>query len=142
MDEKNLAHELAVIKAQAQVELKKLHAENSAKEVAGKAIGEGGLFYITLIITIGVGASIVLEADKIAAVMGLLGAALTALISMLNGIAGTAAKQERPEFDVMKQLIDKLDKLDRKEQPMKVTVEGDKVTVAKGDDTVTTSKGA
>jgi hypothetical protein len=142
MDEKNLAHELAVIKAQADVELKKLHAENSAKEIAGKAIGEGGLFYITLIITIGVGASIVLEADKIAAVMGLLGAALTALISMLNGIAGTAAKQERPEFDVMKQLIDKLDKLDRKEQPMKVTVEGDKVTVAKGDDTITTSKGA
>jgi hypothetical protein len=141
MEEATLKHELAVIKAQADVELKKLHAENSAKEIAGKAIGEGGLFYITLIITIGVGASIVLEADKIAAVMGLLGAALTALISMLNGIAGTAAKQERPEFDVMKQLIDKLDKLDRKEQPMKVTVEGDKVTVAKGDDTVTTSKG-
>jgi hypothetical protein len=142
MEEATLKHELAVIKAQADVELKKLHAENSAKEIAGKAIGEGGLFYITLIITIGVGASIVLEADKIAAVMGLLGAALTALISMLNGIAGTAAKQERPEFDVMKQLIDKLDKLDRKEQPMKVTVEGDKVTVAKGDDTITTSKGA
>jgi hypothetical protein len=141
MEEATLKHELAVIKAQADVELKKLHAENSAKEVAGKAIGEGGLFYITLIITIGVGASIVLEADKIAAVMGLLGAALTALISMLNGIAGTAAKQERPEFDVMRQLIDKLDKLDRKEQPMKVTVEGDKVTVAKGDDTITTSKG-
>jgi hypothetical protein len=142
MEEANLKHELAVIKAQAQVELDKLYAENSAKEVAGKAIGEGGLFYITLIIAIGVGASIVLDNDKIAAVMGLLGAALTALISMLNGIAGTAAKQERPEFDVMRQLIDKLDKLDRKEQPMKVTVEGDKVTVAKGDDTITTSKGA
>jgi hypothetical protein len=141
MEEATLKHELAVIKAQAEVELKKLHAENSAKEIAGKAIGEGGLFYITLIITIGVGASIVLEADKIAAVMGLLGAALTALISMLNGIAGANAKQEKPEFEVMKQLIDKLDKLDRKEQPMKVTVEGDKVTVAKGDDTVTTSKG-
>jgi hypothetical protein len=142
MDEKNLAHELAVIKAQAEVELKRLHAENSAKEVAGKAIGEGGLFYITLIIAIGVGASVVLDNDKIAAVMGLLGAALTALISMLNGIAGTAPKQEKPEFEVIKDLIQKLDKLDRKEQPMKVTVEGDKVTVAKGDDTVTTSKGA
>jgi len=141
MDEKNLAHELAVIKAQAEVELKRLHAENSAKEVAGKAIGEGGLFYITLIIAIGVGASVVLDNDKIAAVMGLLGAALTALISMLNGIAGTAPKQEKPEFEVIKNLIDKLDKLDRKEPPMKVTVEGDKVTVAKGDDTITTSKG-
>jgi hypothetical protein len=141
MDEKNLAHELAVIKAQAEVELKKLHAENSAKEVAGKAIGEGGLFYITLIIAIGVGASVVLDNDKIAAVMGLLGAALTALISMLNGIAGTAPKQEKPEFEVIKDLISKLDKLDRKEQPMKVTVEGDKVTVSKGDDSITTSKG-
>ena len=142
MDEKNLAHELAVIKAQAEVELKRLHAENSAKEVAGKAIGEGGLFYITLIIAIGVGASVVLDNDKIAAVMGLLGAALTALISMLNGIAGTAPKQEKPEFEVIKDLIQKLDKLDRKEPPMKVTVEGDKVTVAKGEDTITTSKGA
>lgn len=142
MTEPNLAHELAVIKAQAEVELKRLHAENSAKEIAGKAIGEGGLFYITLIISIGVGASIVLEADKIAAVMGLLGAALTALISMLNGIAGTAPKQEKPEFEVIKSLIEKLDRLDRKEQPMKVTVEGDKVTVAKGEDSITTSKGA
>jgi hypothetical protein len=142
MDEKNLAHELAVIKAQAEVELKRLHAENSAKEVAGKAIGEGGLFYITLIIAIGVGASVVLDNDKIAAVMGLLGAALTALISMLNGIAGTAPKQEKPEFEVIKDLIQKLDKLDRKEPPMKVTVEGEKVTVSKGEDTITTSKGA
>ena len=142
MTDQNLAHELAVIKAQAEVELKRLHAENSAKEVAGKAIGEGGLFYITLIIAIGVGASVVLDNDKIAAVMGLLGAALTALISMLNGIAGTAPKQEKPEFEVIKNLIDKLDKLDRKEPPMKVTVEGDKVTVAKGEDTITTSKGA
>jgi hypothetical protein len=141
MDEKNLAHELAVIKAQAEVELKRLHAENSAKEVAGKAIGEGGLFYITLIIAIGVGASVVLDNDKIAAVMGLLGAALTALISMLNGIAGTAPKQEKPEFEVIKDLISKLDRLDRKEPPMKVTVEGDKVTVAKGEDSITTSKG-
>ena len=139
-EQTNLAHELAVIKAQAQVELNKLHAQNSAKEVAGKAIGEGGLFYITLIITIGVGASIVLDSDKIAAVMGLLGAALTALISMLNGIAGTAPKQEKPEFEVIKNLIEKLDKLDRKEPPMQVKVEGDKVTVTKGADTITTKK--
>lgn len=138
----DMAHEVALIKAQAEVELKRLHAQNSAKEVAGKAIGEGGLFYITLIIAIGVGASIVLDNDKIAAVMGLLGAALTALISMLNGIAGTAPKQEKPEFEVIKNLIEKLDKLDRKEPPMKVTVEGEKVTVSKGEDTITTSKGA
>ena len=137
MSDQNLAHELALIKEQAKVELNKLHAQSTAKEVAGKAIGESGLFYITLIIVIGVGSSVVLENEKIAAVMGLLGAALTALISMLNGIAGANAKQEKPEFEVIKNLIDKLDRL---EQPMRVDVEGDKVTVRKGDDVVTTKK--
>jgi hypothetical protein len=142
MDEQTLKHELAVIKAQAQVELDKLNAASPAKEIAGKAIGEGGLFYITLIIIIGVGASLFLDESKIAAVMGLLGSALTALISMLNGIAGANAKQEKPEFEVIRNLIDKLDRLDRKEPPMRVTVEGEKVTVSKGEDSITTSKGA
>ena len=137
MSTQNLNHELALIKEQAKVELNRLQAQSTAKEVAGKAIGESGLFYITLIIVIGVGSSVVLENEKIAAVMGLLGAALTALISMLNGIAGANTKQEKPEFEVMKQLIDKLDRL---EQPMRVDVEGDKVTVRKGDDVVTTKK--
>lgn len=136
----DLNQEIAVIKAQAEVELNRLKAQSTAKEVAGKAIGEGGLFYITLIIAIGVGASIVLDNDKIAAVMGLLGAALTALISMLNGIAGASPKQEKPEFEVIKELIGKLDKLHREEQPMRVDVEGDKVTVRKGEDVVTTKK--
>jgi hypothetical protein len=139
MTTENLKHNIQVLKTQAEVELSKLHAQSSAKEVAGKAIGEGGLFYITLIIAIGVGASIVLENDKIAAVMGLLGAALTALISMLNGIAGTAPKQDKPEFEVIRDLISKLDKLNDKE-PMSVTVDGDKVTVSKGKDSITTSK--
>jgi hypothetical protein len=116
-------------------ELKRLEIESPAKEVAGRAIGKHGLAYITCIILVGVGASIVLEPDKIAAVMGLLGAALTALISMLNGIAGTAAKQEKPEFEVMRQLIERMD---RKES-MQVNVVDGKVTVAKGDDVITTA---
>lgn len=136
----NSKHELDKIKAEAEVELRKLYAEASAKDVAGKAIGEHGLFYITLIVIIGVASSLFLDKDKIAAVMGLLGASLTALISMLNGIAGTAPKQEKPEFEVIKSLIEKLDRLDRKEQPMRVDVQGDKVTVSKGDDIITTGK--
>ena len=133
-------HQLEMTKAQARVELNKLEATSPAKDVAGRAIGKHGLFYITLIVVIGVVSSLFLEEQKIAAVMGLLGASLTALISMLNSIAGANSKQEKPEFDVMRQLIDKLDKLDRPEQPMKVTVEGEKVTVTKGDDTVTAAR--
>ena len=134
--------DIKLLKAQAKAELQRLEANSPAKEVAGKAIGKHGLFYITLIVVIGVGASIVLENEKIAAVMGLLGAALTALISMLNGIAGATPKQDKPEFEVIRNLIERLDKLDRKEPPMKVDVTEGRVTVTKGDDTVTASKGA
>ncbi len=135
MENESIKHDLAVLKAQAEIELKRLVAQSSAKEVAGKAIGEGGLFYITLIIAIGVGASIVLDNEKIAAVMGLLGAALTALISMLNGIAGASPKQDKPEFEVIRNLIEKLDRLSEKD-PLRVDVVGSKVTVTKGDDKV------
>jgi hypothetical protein len=129
--------DISMFKQQVYAEIKRLEAQSTAKEVAGKAIGKNGLGYITLIIVIGVGASLFLDNDKIAAVMGLLGAALTALISMLNGIAGAQPKQDKPEFEIMKHLIDKLDKLDRDELPMRVDVEGDKVTVRKGEDIVT-----
>lgn len=103
----------------------------SAKEVAGKAIGKNGLIYITIIVAMGVGASIVLEESKMAAVMGLLGASLTALISMLNGVAGASPKQEKPEFEIMKELITRLDGMADRD-PMSVQIEGDKVIVKKG----------
>lgn len=56
MDDKT--HELAVLKAQAKIRLEELKAQDSAKEVAGKAIGEDGLLYIFLIVLVGVGASL------------------------------------------------------------------------------------
>ena len=132
--------DIQLLKVQIKAELQRLEANSSAKDVAGKAIGKHGLAYITVIVVIGVLSSLALDSDKIAAVMGLLGASLTALISMLNGIAGTVEKEEKPEFEVIKSLITKLDRLDRKEQPMRVDVEGDHVTVTKGDDVVRASK--
>jgi hypothetical protein len=132
--------DIKVFKAQAQAELNRLEAQSTAKEVAGKAIGKHGLAYITAIVIVGVGASLMLEESKIAAVIGLVSAALTALIAMLNGIAGATPKQEKPEFEVIKSLIEKLDKLDRSEQPMQVIVEDKVVKVTKGESTVTTAR--
>jgi hypothetical protein len=131
---------IELFKEQVQAELNRLEAKASAKTVAGKAIGKDGLKYITAIVVIGVVSSLFLDGDKIAAVMGLLGASLTALISMLANIAGAVEKEEKPEYKVIKELIAKLDKLDRKEMPMRVDVEGDHVTVTKGDDVVTARK--
>ena len=129
-----------LLREQAKAEINRLEAQATAKDVAGKSIGKKGLFYITLIVVIGVLSSLYLEEQKIAAVMGLLGASLTALISMLNGIAGASPKQEKPEFEVMKQLIDRLDRMADRD-PMSVEVDKDKVTVTKGDHTVTANKG-
>ena len=127
--------EIRRAKIDIKAELNRLEAQQTAKEVAGKSIGQYGLFYITLIVVIGVAASLELDEGKMAAVMGLLGASLTALISMLNNIAGATPKQDKPEFEVMKQLIDRLDRMADRD-PMSVTVEGDKVTVQKGDNKV------
>ena len=135
-----MSDDIQLLKVQIKAELQRLEANSSAKDVAGKAIGKHGLAYITVIVVIGVLSSLALDSDKIAAVMGLLGASLTALISMLNGIAGTVEKEEKPEFEVIKSLITKLDRLDRKEQPMRVDLEGDHVTVTKGDDVVRAKK--
>lgn len=112
----------------------------SAKEVAGKAIGKHGLIYITIIVAMGVGASIVLEESKMAAVMGLLGASLTALISMLNGVAGATPKQDKPEFEIMRELIARLDKMADRD-PMNVVVDKDRVLVTKGDNEMTSKRG-
>jgi len=127
--------EIKRAKIDIEAELNRLEAQQTAKEVAGKSIGRWGLIYITLIVVIGVAASLELDEGKMAAVMGLLGASLTALISMLNNIAGATPKQDKPEFEVMKQLIDRLDRMADRD-PMSVTVEGDKVTVKKGDNTI------
>ncbi len=135
-----MSEDIELLKVQIKAELQRLEAQSSAKDVAGKAIGKDGLKYITAIVVIGVLSSLALDSEKIAAVMGLLGASLTALISMLASIAGTVEKEEKPEFKVIEDLISKLDRLDRKEMPMRVDVEGDHVTVTKGDDVVRASK--
>lgn len=134
-----LDKELRKAKIDSQAELNRLMATQTAKEVAGKSIGRYGLFYITLIVIIGVAASLQLEESKMAAVMGLLGASLTALISMMNGIAGATPKQEKPEFEIMKQLIERLDRMADRD-PMSVQIDGEKVTVRKGDNEVTTGR--
>lgn len=135
-----MTSDLQMFREQAKAELARLEAESTAKEVAGKAIGKHGLAYITAIVCVGVGASLLLEESKIAAVIGLVSAALTALIAMLNGIAGANPKQEKPEFEVIRSLIERLDRLAEKEPPMTVSVDGDRVTVTKGGDQISTTR--
>jgi hypothetical protein len=110
---------------------------DTAKGVAGKSIGRYGLAYITGIVLIGVGASAFLPDAAITAVMTMIGGALVALINMMQGITGTKDKEEKPEFQIIGELIQRLE---ASNEPMSVTVDGNKVIVEKGKSTFTSHK--
>lgn len=130
-----MAEELDILKAQAKIELDKLEAHATAKEVAAKAIGKDAVMWIVLLVVIGVVSSAFLPSESLPAVIGLVATATMALIQMVNGIVNEAKTPEKPEITIIKELIARLD---QKEPAMRVDVEGDRVTVSKGDDTITT----
>lgn len=124
--------ELALLKTQAIIELKKLEGQNTAKEVSSKYIGKSGIPWIVLLVIVGVVASAFLPTESLPAVIGLVSTAVMALITMIAGITGTKEKEEKPEFKVINELINRLDAA-TKAEPMSVVVDKDKVTVSKGD---------
>lgn len=127
--------QIKLLKAQAQVELDRLEAQATAREVAAKTIGKQALVWIFLLVLVGVGSSLVLDSQALPAVIGLVATATMALIQLVNGIVTEAKKEEKPEITIIKELINRLD---QREPPMRVDVENGKVTVSKGDDRVTT----
>lgn len=109
----------------------------SAKESASRHIGRNGLAYIVGLVLIGVGSLAFLPPESHAPVIGLVAGACTALIGMLQGITGTADKPDKPEVQIIGDLVKRLDK---EPEPMAVIVEGEKVTVTKGADSITTKR--
>lgn len=129
--------DIKVLKARAMIELKKLEAENSAKEVASKYIGKNAIYFIVSLVIVGVVASAFLPTESLPAVIGLVSTAVMALITMLASITGTKEKEEKPEFKVINELIQRLDDAN---EPMTVVVDKDKVTVNKGNNNVTSQR--
>lgn len=130
-----MSDEIQVLKTQARIELDKLEAHATAKEVAAKAIGKDAVMWIVLLVVIGVVSSAFLPGESLPAVIGLVATATMALIQMVNGIVNEAKTPEKPEITIIKELIARLD---QKEPPMRVDVEAGKVTVSKGEDSITT----
>lgn len=126
---------IKLLKAQAQVELDRLEAQATAREVASKSIGKQALAWIFLLVLVGVGSSFMLAPEALAPVIGLVATATMALIQMVSGIVTEAKKDEKPEITIIRELIARLD---QREPPMRVDVADGKVTVSKGDDKVTT----
>lgn len=130
-----MGSDIQILKTQAKIELDKLEALATAREVAAKTIGKEALLWIFLLVLVGVGASAFLASEALPAVIGLVATATMALIQMVTGIVTEAKKEEKPEITIIKELIARLD---QKEPPMHVNVEGDRVTVSKGDDKIYT----
>ena len=124
-----------VLRTQARIELDRLEAHATAKEVAAKAIGKSAIMWIVLLVLVGVGSAAFLPSESLAPVIGLVATAAMALIQLVNGIVNESRKEEKPEITIIKELIARLD---QKEPPMQVSVEVDRVTVTKGDDTIQT----
>ena len=131
-----MSQELEILRANAKIELDKLEAHATAREVAAKTIGKQALLWIFLLVLVGVGSSLALAPEALAPVIGLVATATMALIQMVTGIVTEAKKEEKPEITIIKELIARLD---QKEPPMNVSVEGEKVIVSKGHDTITTT---
>jgi hypothetical protein len=126
--------ELAKVRLNAEIELRKLEVSQTAKDSASKYLGKYAIAYIVVLVLIGVGSLAFLPAESHAPVIGLVAGGVTALIAMLQGIVGAsdkAVKPDRPEVDIIKDLVARLDK---KAEPMSVDVDGEKVVVRKGDD--------
>ncbi len=130
--------DLRTLKVQAAVELQRLEAQATAKEVAAKSIGKTAIIWIFLLVLVGVVSSAFLASEALPAVIGLVATATMALIQMVNGIVNETKKEEKPEITIIKELIGRLDKPERQEPTMKVNVEGDRVTVQRGDDVIST----
>lgn len=124
-----------VLKTQARIELDRLEAHATAKEVAAKAIGKSAIMWIVLLVLVGVGSAAFLPTESLAPVIGLVATAAMALIQLVNGIVNETRKEEKPEITIIKELINRLD---QKEPPMRVDVEEGRVTVKKGDDVIQT----
>jgi len=124
----------------AKIEIDKIYAKSTAKEIASRHLGKHAINYITVLVVIGVISSTSLEGGALTAVIGLVSTAAMAMIGILQHIVGAVEKEEKPELEIIKNLIEQL--ADKKEEPMQVDVTDTDVTVTKGESKVTASKKA
>ena len=91
------SEELKRLKLDADLEIAKLEAKASAKEVASKNIGSNTIPYIVILVAIGVGSSYFLPSESMSAIIGLLSSVIGALILMLRGITTEQQPAQDPE---------------------------------------------
>ena len=82
----------------AQIEIDKINARSTAKEIASKHLGKHAINYITVLVVIGVISSTHLEGGALTAVIGLVSTAAMAMIGILQHIVGAKEKERDDVF--------------------------------------------
>ena len=137
------SEELKRLKLEADLEIAKLEAKASSKEVASKNIGSNTIPYIVVLVAIGVGSSYFLPPESIAAIIGLLSSVIGALILMLRGITTEEAPAQDPNVTIITELIKSNKELSNRildkqqpEDPVSVDIDEKDVVIKKGSNTI------
>ena len=133
----NANMQIKKLKVQSKIDISKARIKAPAIEVASKAIGRQGLFYISFMLVLAVSSSYFLDKDRLTAVIGLVSVVVGYLATMLQSITSKQEKELPPEKDealeLIRDMFKKIVELSNKpEEPASLYINGDNIEITKG----------
>lgn len=101
----NVKEQIALETTKGNIEVQKLHATESSKEVAGKHLAKAGAIYLLILVLAFIGSVTVLPAESVAVVAGLITLVVTNLSQILKGIVET--KEQKDPIELMYDIAEK-----------------------------------
>ena len=102
---KNVQEQIALETTKGRIDVQKLKAEESSKEVAGKHLAKAGAIYLLILVLAFIGSVTMLPAEAVAVVAGLITLVVTSLSQILKGIVET--KEQKDPIELMFDIAEK-----------------------------------
>jgi len=102
---KNVSEQIALETTKGRIDIQKLQAEESSKEVAGKHLAKFAALYLLILVLAFIASVTVLPSDAVAVVAGLITLVVTNLSQILKGIVET--KEQKDPIELMYDIAEK-----------------------------------
>jgi len=102
---RNVKEQIALETTKGKIDVQKLHATESSKEVAGKHLAKAGAIYLLVLVLAFIWSVTVLPAESVAVVAGLITLVVTNLSQILKGIVET--KEQKDPIELMYDIAEK-----------------------------------